>query len=138
MNIVLDTNVLVPGFLNPYGIPGEITHMVSSGTLTLCYDARILWEYRRVLLRPELSFDRNDVYALLDERESSGHLVTPVPLSTGLPDKSDEPFLEVALAGEAEYLVTGNVRHYPEECRRGIKVVSPGKFVELYRTSVND
>lgn len=136
MKVVLDTNVLVSGFLNPYGVPGEITHMILSGTLNLCYDARILWEYRRVLLRPEFSFNHDNVDALLDEVESSGYLVVPVPLLTGLPDKSDEPFLEVALAGEAEYLVTGNVRHYPEDRRRGIKVVSPVEFVELYRASL--
>ena len=138
MKVVLDTNVLVSGFLNPYGVPGEITHMVSSGALTLCYDARILWEYRRVLLRPEFSFNRNNVDALLDEVESSGYLIVPMPLSAGLPDKSDEPFLEVALAGGAECLVTGNLRHYPEDRRRGVRVVSPVEFVELYRKSIND
>ena len=138
MKVVLDTNVLVSGFLNPYGVPGEITHMILSGTLNLCYDARILWEYRRVLLRPEFSFNRNNVDALLDEVESSGYLVVPVPLSTGLLDKSDEPFLEVALAGGAEYLVTGNIRHFPEDRRRGMKVVSPGEFVEVYRKGLDD
>ncbi len=138
MKVVLDTNVLMSGFLNPYGIPGEITHMVLSGTLTICYDARILWEYRQVLLRPEFSFDHNDVDALLEEIESSGYLVVPVPLSTGLPDKSDEPFLEVALAGGAELLITGNVRHYPEDRRRGVRVVSLAEFVELYRKSIDD
>ena len=110
--------------------------MVLSGTLNLCYDARILWEYRRVLLRPEFSFNHNDVDALLKEIESSGYLIVPVPLYAGLPDKSDEPFLEAALSGSAEYLVTGNVRHYPENRRRGMKVVSPGEFVEVYRTSL--
>lgn len=138
MRIVLDTNVLVSGFLNPYGIPGEITHMVFSGSLTLCYDARILWEYHRVLLRPEFCFNPDDVDALLEEVKFSGHLVTPAPLSKRLPDKSDEPFLEVALAGAAEYLVTGNVRHYPENCCQGIKAVSPSDFVEAYRTGADD
>ncbi len=91
-----------------------------------------------MLLRPEFSFDHNDVYAFLDEVESSGCLVTPVPLQTGLPDKSDEPFLEVALSGAAECLVTGNIRHYPEDRRRGMKVVSPGEFVELFRKRINN
>lgn len=89
-----------------------------------------------MLLRPEFSFNRNNVDALLDEVESSGYLIVPVPLYAGLPDKSDEPFLEIALAGGAEYLITINVRHYPEDCCRGVRVVSPVEFVELYRTSL--
>ena len=42
MNIVLDTNVLVAGLLSPFGPCGEIVRMVSSGALTLAFDARIL------------------------------------------------------------------------------------------------
>ena len=45
MNIVLDTNVLVAGLLSPFGPCGQIVRMVSSGELTLSFDARILAEY---------------------------------------------------------------------------------------------
>jgi predicted nucleic acid-binding protein len=39
LRIVLDTNVLVSGLLSPFGAPGEIVRMVSSGALVLCVDA---------------------------------------------------------------------------------------------------
>ena len=42
-------------------------------------------------------------------------------------------FLEVALAGGAQCLVTGNARHYPVEARSGVEVLSPRSFIELYR-----
>jgi len=42
MNLVLDTNVLVAGLMSPFGPCGEIVRMVSSGALTLAFDARIL------------------------------------------------------------------------------------------------
>lgn len=42
-----------------------------------------------------------------------------------MPDADDEPFLAVALAGHADYLVTGNLADYPVEMRRGCAVVSP-------------
>ncbi len=133
MKIVLDTNVIVSGFIHLHGNPGQIVAMVSSGDLTLCYDNRVISEYREVLLRPKFSFDHYDIDGLLLEIKSSGQLVAPLPLPARLPDKSDEPFLEVALAGNAACLVTGNLRHYPEDRLQGMQVVSPTEFLDIYR-----
>ena len=69
MTIVVDTNVLVSGLLNPYGAPGQIVNLIAAGELSLAFDARILGEYRNVLLRPAFSFRLGHVHALL-ERDS--------------------------------------------------------------------
>ena len=138
MRIVLDTNVIVSGMLNPHGKPGTILQMVVSRAVTICYDARIIDEYREVLLRPKFPISEAEVDATLEQIEAAGHLVTTTPLPQNLPDPDDEPFLEVALAGGAEYLVTGNVKHYPEDRHRGMRVVSPGEFVEAYRKGLDD
>jgi hypothetical protein len=37
--------------LSPFGAPGQVVKMVTSGAVGLCCDARILSEYREVLLR---------------------------------------------------------------------------------------
>jgi hypothetical protein len=50
-----------------------------------------------------------------------------------LPDTDDEPFLKVALAGRADYLVTGNLADYPPDKRRGCAVVSPAASELLTR-----
>lgn len=134
MRIVLDTNVLVSGLLSPFGPPGEIVRMVSSGQLTLCFDARIIAEYAEVLTRPRLGFDPDAVTALLDHIEHAGETAATSPLLTRLPDSDDEPFLEVAISAQAEYLVTGNLAHFPAEARRGAAVVSSSDFIERYRT----
>ena len=105
MRIVLDTNVLVSGLLSPFGAPGHVVRMVSSGVLTVCYDARVIQEYRAVLLRRKFSFEKQDVDALLDQVEASG----------------------------AECLVTGNIRHYPARRRHGMLVLPPAGFLEFYR-----
>lgn len=136
MKIVLDTNVLVSGLLQPFGVPGEIVRMVSSGVLELCYDSRILTEYYEVLIRPRFRFHLDHVEALLNEIKASGHVTAAVPLSKRLPDPDDEVFLEVAITGRAEYLVTGNLKHYPLSKREGIKVVSPAEFLDIYRKQV--
>jgi putative PIN family toxin of toxin-antitoxin system len=133
MKIALDTNVLVSGLLQPFGPSGQIVRLVASGELVLCHDARILAEYREVLFRQKFRFDPERVEALLEEIRAGGIPVAAGPLAVRLPDPDDEPFLEVALAGGAQCLVTGNIKHYPAEARQGAEVLSPRSFIELYR-----
>ncbi len=133
MKIVLDTNVLVAGLLSPFGPCAEIVRMLSSGNLTLYFDSRILSEYNEVLRRPKFRFQIDKVVVLLDHIENRGHIVASSPLSDLLPDPGDEPFLEVAVAGQAVCLVTGNQAHFPPKKCQGIKVLSPGEFLTFYR-----
>lgn len=132
MNIVLDTNVLVAGLLTPFGPSGEIVRMVSSGMLTLCFDARILTEYSEVLRRPKFRFDEDKVAAFLDYIGHSGCMAATAPLQHALPDPDDEPFLQAAIAARVACLVTGNLRHFPPHFRQGTKILSPREFLAFY------
>ena len=107
--------------------------MVSSGELTLYFDARILSEYSEVTSRPKFQFHIDRVIALLDHIEHRGQVVASSPLSRPLPDSGDQPFLEVAVAGQAVCLVTGNQAYYPPKLRQGVKVFSPSEFLAFYR-----
>lgn len=138
MKIVLDTNVLVSGLLSPFGAPGEIVRLVSSGLISLCLDARIVSEYRDVLSRPKFAFDSESVAVLLDYLESSGEMVASEPLAVRLPDPDDELLLEVALAAPADAMVTGNLGHFPPGARAGALVLSPAELVERYRSGLAD
>lgn len=129
MKVVLDTNVLVSGLLNPHGTPGQIVRTVSSGALVVCYDARILAEYRGVLLREKFAFPELYVNALIDQIRADGILAASKPLASPLPDPQDEPFLEVALGAKADFLITGNLKDFPAKTRHGVSVVSPQDFI---------
>jgi len=133
MKIVLDTNVLVAGLLSPFGPWAEIMRMVSSGDLTLYFDSRILSEYSEVLHRSRFRFQIDKVVALLDHIEHRGHIVASSPLFSLLPDPGDQTFLEVAVAGQAVCLVTGNQAHFPPKKCQGIRVLSPSDFLTFYR-----
>ena len=133
MRIVLDTNVLVSGLLSPFGPPGEIVRMVSSGAVVLCLDARVLAEYDDVLARPRFGFDPDSVAALLDYIDFRSEVVASEPLEQCLPDPDDEPFLEVAAACGADCLVTGNLAHFPSDMRAGVTVLSPAQFMDGLR-----
>lgn len=133
MRIVLDTNVIVSGFLSPYQAPGAIVRMASDLTLRLCYDARIFSEYEEVLARHKFGFKSEKVEAFLEQVKVRGERVVAKPLSKPLPDQTDQMFLEVALAGKAECLVTGNLKHFPRAFCQGMSVFSPPNFLDFYR-----
>lgn len=133
MNVVLDTNVLVSGLLTPFSPCGEIVRMLASGELVLCLDARLLGEYAEVLARPRFQFDADLVAALLDHVTHTGVLVSASPLLTSLPDPDDVAFLEVAIAGEAACLITGNLKHFPTRFLQGMTVLAPSDFLDFYR-----
>jgi len=134
MRIVVDTNVLVAGLLSPFGACAQIVRMVSSGELELYFDARILSEYSEVLRRPKFRFDIDRIAAFLEQIEHRGHIVSASPLSISLPDPADNPFfLEIAIAGRAVCLVTGNRGHFPCKLCQGIPVFSPADFLRFYK-----
>ena len=133
MKIVLDTNVLVSGLLKRGGNPGEIVALVLGGAVQTCHDTRILAEYAEVLSRPRFRFDPHHVRAVLSKIRADGLSVRPRIFVRGLPDADDAPFLEVALSCGADYLVTGNIAHFPPERHHGMAVVTPAQFIQLWR-----
>lgn len=130
MRIVLDTNVLVAGMLSPHAPPARVLQAVVAGQVSICYDSRIVAEYRQVLARPKFGFDPELTEDIVDWIEVSGELATPPPLSASLPDPDDVMFLEVALAANVDHLVTGNLRHFPARKRQGVSVLNPVQFIE--------
>ncbi len=130
MRVVLDTNVLVSGLLNPHGPPGRIVDALLAGTVVSLFDDRVLDEYRDVLRRPVFDFKPTDVDALFDYIESKGQPATVPPLAVVLPDPDDLPFLEVAASERANALVTGNINHFkPLRGRHEVKVLTPAAFL---------
>lgn len=115
MIAVLDTNVIVSALWTPSGKAAYIVNQVIAGNLKLCHDYRILTEYREVLSRPKFKFSSWQINFLLETFERDGISViadalTDVPFT----DESDKKFYEVAKFCNAP-LVTGNLKHYPQE-----------------------
>lgn len=134
MKIVLDTNVLVSGMLNPGGTPGRILDLVSTAHVTVLFDDRILAEYRDVLARPKLRLPATFAALIIEGIERNGVLVPAPPLDIALPDPQDVPFVEVAEAGGAAAIVTGNGRHFlPITGALSVEVLTPAEFFVLWQ-----
>lgn len=133
MKVVIDTNVIVSGLLSPYGHPTQILQLLITGKIDICYDARILVEYFRVLNRPKFKFNKENISILLREINSIGESASGSPLKQSLPDSDDDMFLEVALACNAECIITGNLNHFPKKLCADVKIFSPAEFLSYFR-----
>lgn len=130
MAVVVDTNILVSGLITPHGPPGRILDLILTDAMQVAFDDRVLDEYSNVLSRPRFGFQAQQIEALLDYFEIAGMRVNAGALQPHpLPDPSDLPFIEVAVASGAEALITGNETHF--ECLRGygIPVLGPTDFL---------
>ena len=127
IKVVLDTNVFVSALLVTESNPARVLNMVLNGRILLCYDSRIMLEYKTVLFRPKFPFQKRDAQTLLDTIIYIGVSVLAEPLEVQFSDAADKKFFEVALSTGA-YLVTGNGKHYPEH----ENVLSPAEFLERW------
>ncbi|MEW6110194.1 MAG: putative toxin-antitoxin system toxin component, PIN family [Nitrospirota bacterium] len=129
MLTVVDTNILISALITPFGNAARILNMILGGEIHLLYDDRILSEYRDVLLRPKFSFEEKDVDALLTLIEAEGLKVISTPVDYPYADKDDIPFIEVAVAGNAEALITGNKRHFKG---KSLNIMNPDEFLKFW------
>jgi len=127
--IVLDTNVIVSAGIQSGGAPARLLmDWVLVGQVQVVTCPWIAAEYREVIRRPKFhryGFPPLWVEFLLDE---SLHLPDPAPWPHPVPDPKDAPFLALAHASGA-WLVTGNLRHFPEDGRFGTTVLNPADYL---------
>lgn len=128
---VLDTNVVVSGFLSPGGAPARVLALLDSRRLIAVYSEAILKEYEEVLPRPKFAIDPKAMSAFLSLLRTDGLRVTPVAIEDPrLPDPADHPFIIAALAAACP-VVTGNLRHFPPTT--GVEAISPAELLARIR-----
>jgi uncharacterized protein len=128
MRLVLDTNLLVSALLKPGSVPDRALSRIWAGGATVVYDARLTDEYAAVLARPRLALAAADVAALLARVVARGERIDAAPAWLGpLRDEDDRIFVEAALAGRADALVTGNLKDFPTDL--GFDVLPPATLL---------
>jgi len=130
IRVVLDTNVLVSALLKVAGAESSVVERAGARGLTLCVSPAVLAEYHDVLLRPKFRFHPGYVQDFLDALVEVSLLVAPARVLSVCPDPADDRFLECAEAADAEYLVTGNKRHFPARWLR-TRVVNARELLAL-------
>jgi len=128
-SVVLDTNVVVSAHLAPQGLERRVLDLALAGEVRFCVSAEILYEYEEVLARPKFSILSHRLAASLALiRSRSVVLVARRRLDVAT-DPGDNKFLECAEAADADYLVTGNQRHFPKRWRL-TRIVNARQLIE--------
>ncbi len=139
MRLVLDTNVIVAAFRSLNGASNLLLQFVDRGMVTPLCSTALFLEYEAVLSREEV-------------RKATGHGLADVAtvmsalaaVSDGvdisfrirpiLADAADEMVLEAALNGEADAIVTHNVRDFRLALDLGVTIATPGEIVRRLKT----
>ncbi len=129
IRLVLDTNVVVSAHLNSEGFERYALDLVLAGKLRLLASEAILAEYAAVLARPKFSSAPKQLAKSFRLIRSAARIVRPHHFQTITRDSADNRFLECAYAAKADYLVTGNKRHFPASWQQTL-VVNARELVE--------
>jgi uncharacterized protein len=130
LRLVIDTNILVSAALKPDGLQRAVLVLAITKPARLYVTNAILAEYREVLARPEFEIRRGLRQQLLQLVRNLAQLVKPVRAIQVANDPTDDKFLECADAARADYLITGNPRHFPKYWKR-TKVITSREFIGI-------
>jgi putative PIN family toxin of toxin-antitoxin system len=127
---VIDTNVLVSAALKPESLQRTTFLLATTKPARLYVSAPILEEYADVLARPELRIRKGLRLQLLQLIRNRSHLIVPSRRLDVTKDPDDNIFVECADAARADYLITGNQKHFPAFWK-STKVITSREFVSL-------
>jgi putative PIN family toxin of toxin-antitoxin system len=130
LRLVLDTNVVVSAALKPEGLQRTVFLLALTKPARLYVSAAILAEYRTVLSRPELQIRKGLRHRFLQLIARRARLVSPAKRLAVAADPDDNIFIECADFARADYLVTGNQRHFPRFWKQ-TKIITSREFIDL-------
>jgi putative PIN family toxin of toxin-antitoxin system len=130
LRLVIDTNVLVSAAIKPAGLQRTVLLLGITKPARLYVSRPILEEYSEVLSRPELRIRKGLRQQLLQLIKNHCCSVAPTRLLEVTSDPDDNMFLERADTARADYLVTGNQKHFPRFWKK-TKVITPREFISL-------
>ena len=135
MRIVLDTNVFISGIFFT-GPPYQILKAWRDGRVKLLVSPSILDEYQRIGAELALQFRDVDLKPFLDLLTVQAEIVLAHTLPPVIhDDPSDDKFLEVAVAGKASYIISGDKHLLTLSEFQGIKILKPKDFTQRYLRS---
>ncbi|MBR6458593.1 MAG: putative toxin-antitoxin system toxin component, PIN family [Actinomycetaceae bacterium] len=133
---VIDTNVLVSAMIKWQSVPGSVLEFALSGMIVPLLNTAIVDEYREVLARPKFGLTEDIIADIIASLEKSGFYVDAEETEIDLPDPKDRIFYEVVMEERKEenaYLVTGNIKHFPNEPF----IVTPRQMLDIILEDTN-
>ncbi|MFD1570847.1 putative toxin-antitoxin system toxin component, PIN family [Halorubrum laminariae] len=132
MRAVLDTNVLISGVIAT-GVPHELLVKGFRHKYQIVVSVETLTEFRETLLKYPDRFHmaETEVQREVETVRYFAEFVDPtVDITAVEADPDDDKFLEAAVAGGVDYLVSGDGHLLDLQSFRGIEIVEPRTFYE--------
>lgn len=130
---VVDTSILIRAIIKPLGSVGPIVTRLRDGDYQAIYSLPLLEELVATLSLPRIRrkyhFTDNDVATVVALFLTRGILVVPERRVEVCRDPTDNMVLEAAVAGEADYIVTGDEDLLVLQSFEGIRIVEPAEFL---------
>ncbi len=135
MRAVVDTNIFVSALIRPNGKPGLIIQNLRDGNFTLLYSDVLLNEWLDVLSCPRIQnkyhITYEDIQTVLMLILLRGEAVKSNRQITTCRDPKDNQFLEIAVAGQADVIVSGDKDLLVLDPFENIPIVTPYKFLVM-------
>ena len=132
---VVDTNVIISGAIKPQGTVGAVLQRLRRRDYTLLLSRETLNEVVAVLHRPRLRLKyqlrERSVRAILRLIVLRSELVEPNVQVAVCRNPHDNKFLEVAVSGKADVIVSGDNDLLTLASYAGVAIVSPGQFLTM-------
>jgi putative PIN family toxin of toxin-antitoxin system len=131
MRCVIDTNVFVSAAVFSPSVPRQAVSKALRGGLLL-FSEYTMDELKEVLFRSKFDryVSREERTLFLAQLGSVAELVPIIQLVRECRDPKDDKFLEVALNGRADVIITGDADLLAMHSWRGIAILSPAEYLK--------
>lgn len=132
MKIILDTNVFISGIFFS-GPPSQILQAWQKKSFQIVLSEQILNEYQRVAEELSYKYPQVDIAPIIELVTIHGQLIDTKGINISIcEDPDDDKFIECAIAGKCDIIVSGDKHLLKLTGYKGIKILRPREFVEQY------
>jgi hypothetical protein len=140
IRVVVDANQFVSALLKPGSNPAEVLRLAREGKIQLVMSPEIIHEIRAVLLYPKIMKRHRRTPEEIDDFLK--RLLRVAVITQSGPeldiirdDPSDNKYLECAVAGKADYIISGDSHLTDLQSFGGIRIVNPASFLNSMKES---
>lgn len=127
--IVLDTNITISAFFWK-GYPRTIYDLAKEGKVTLLSSIKIETEFIRVLAYSRFGLIPNEIHPIVNNLRKYVHFIeVKSKVDIVQEDPTDNIFLECALDGKADYIISGNHHLLNIGDYKGIQIIRAKDFM---------
>jgi uncharacterized protein len=132
LRIILDTNVFISGIFFS-GPPSQILQAWEDHRLQIVLSQQILHEYKRVADELSSKYPKIEISTIIELVTIHGQSIDTTGVDISIcEDPDDDKFIECAIAGKCNIIVSGDAHLLKLVEHRGISILKPAVFVEQY------